>query len=84
MVLGKLSVPGVVLIWIIAGQGPTALAVGEGGGCSDVFSLICHFFLFLPLGKIFYLKYCLKGATKSKTTNQPILISVRLVGMDEI
>ena len=24
---------GVLLIWIIVGQGPTALAVGAGGGC---------------------------------------------------
>ena len=26
------SVSGVLLIWIIVGQGPTALAVGAGGG----------------------------------------------------
>ena len=31
MVLGKLPVPGVLLIWIIVGQGPTALVVGAGG-----------------------------------------------------
>ena len=30
MVLGKLPVPGVLLIWIRVGQGPTALAVGAG------------------------------------------------------
>ena len=41
---------GVLLIWIRVGQGPTALAVGAGGGCLDVFSLIYHFFsFFLPL-----------------------------------
>ena len=45
MVLGKLPVPGVLLIWIRVGQGPTALAVGAGWGCLDIFSLICHFFL---------------------------------------
>ena len=28
---------GVPLIWIIVGQGPTALAVGAGGGCLDIF-----------------------------------------------
>ena len=28
---------GVLLIWIRVGQGPTALAVGAGGGCLDVF-----------------------------------------------
>ena len=32
MVLGKLPVPGRPTIWIIVGQGPTALAVGVGGG----------------------------------------------------
>ena len=29
---------GVLLIWIIVGQGPTALEVGAGGGCLDIFS----------------------------------------------
>ena len=32
MVLGKLPFPGRPTIWITVGQGPTALAVGEGGG----------------------------------------------------
>ena len=31
MVLGKLPVPGRPTIWIIVGQGPTALAVGAEG-----------------------------------------------------
>ena len=31
MVLGKLPVPGRPTIWMIVGQGPTALAVGAGG-----------------------------------------------------
>ena len=31
--LGKLLVPGRLLIWLIVGQGPTALAVGAGGSC---------------------------------------------------
>ena len=39
---------GVLLIWIIVGQGPVALAVGAGGGCLDIFSLILSL-LFLPL-----------------------------------
>ena len=41
----------VVLIWIIVGQGPIALAVGAGRGCLDIFSLVCLsvFFVFLPL-----------------------------------
>ena len=33
MVLGKLPRPGVLLIWMIVGQGPIAFAVGAGGGC---------------------------------------------------
>ena len=49
MVLGKLPVPGRPTIWITVGQGPTALAVGAGGGVwtfllSSILSL-----LFLPL-----------------------------------
>ena len=32
MVLSKLPVPGRPTNWIIVGQGPTALAVGAGGG----------------------------------------------------
>ena len=38
MVLGKLPVPGRPTIWIIVGQGPTAFAIGAGGGCVDIFS----------------------------------------------
>ena len=40
--LGKLPVPGrtVLLTWITVGQGPIVLAVGTGGGCLDIFSLI--------------------------------------------
>ena len=40
MVLGKLPVTGRPTIWITEGQGPTALAVGAGGGCLDIFTLI--------------------------------------------
>ena len=43
MVLGKLPVPGRPKISIIVGQGPTALALGAGGGCLDVFTLIYFF-----------------------------------------
>ena len=39
VVLGKLSVPGRPTIWITVGQVPTALAVGAGGGCLDIFTL---------------------------------------------
>ena len=34
------QVRGVLLVWIRVGQGPTALAVGVGGGCLDIFTLI--------------------------------------------
>ena len=41
---------GVLLIWIIVEQGPTALAKGGGGGCLDIFFLSYIIsLLFLPL-----------------------------------
>ena len=43
MVLGKLPVLGRPKIWITVGQGPAALVVGAGGGCLDIFTLICPF-----------------------------------------
>ena len=36
MVLGKLPASGRLTIWMIVGQGPIALAVGMGGGYSDI------------------------------------------------
>ena len=48
MVLGKLPVPGRPTIWIIVGKGPTALAIGAGGGCLDIFSLVYHFSFLSP------------------------------------
>ena len=36
----------VLLIWIIVGQGSIALAVGAGGGCLNIFSLV-YLFSFL-------------------------------------
>ena len=37
--------------WITVGQGPTLLAVGAGGGCLNIFTLIYPFFpLSLSLG----------------------------------
>ena len=73
MVLGKLPVPGRPTIWIIVGQGPTALAVGAGGGCLDIFSLVYHFFFSLSLWETarYRLKYCLKGPLNpNQPTNQ--------------
>ena len=74
MVLGKLPVPGRPTIWITVGQGPTALAVGAGGDCLDIFTLIYPFF---PHSSSLWetaryrLKYCLKGPLNPKPTNQP-------------
>ena len=42
---------GVLLICIIVGQGPTVLAVGAGGGCLDIFTLIITSLFFLPLSR---------------------------------
>ena len=65
---------GILLIWIRVGQGPTALAVGAGGGCLDIFSLVYHFsFLSPSLWETarYKLKYCLKGPLSPKQpTNQ--------------
>ena len=60
---------GVLLIWLIVGQGPTALAVGAGGGCMDIFSLNYHFsFLSPSLWETarYRPKYCLKGRLSPK------------------
>ena len=43
MVLGKLPVPGRPTIWMIVGQGLIAPAVGAGGGCLVIFTLIYPF-----------------------------------------
>ena len=74
MVLGKLPVSGRPTVWISVGQGPTALAVGAGGGCLNIFALVCPF---SPLSPSLWetaryrLKYCLKGPLNPKQpTNQ--------------
>ena len=74
MVLGKLPVPGRPTLWITVGQGPTALTVGAGGGCLDIFTLV---YPFSPLSPSLWetaryrLKYCLKGPLNPKQpTNQ--------------
>ena len=43
MVLDKLPVPGRPIIRMIVGQGPIALAVGAGGGCMDICTLLYPF-----------------------------------------
>ena len=73
--LGKLPVPGRPTILNIVGQGPTALAVGAGGGCLDIFTLIYPFSSPSPSlweTARYRLKYCLKGPLNPKQpTNQP-------------
>ena len=71
--LGKLPVPGRPTIWITIGQGPTALAVGAGGGCLDISTLV---YPFSPLSPClletarYRLKYCLKGTLNKQTNKQ--------------
>ena len=60
---------GVLLIWIIVGQGPTALAEGADGCCLDIFSFIYHFSLLSPSlweTARYRQKYCLKGPLNPK------------------
>ena len=77
MVLGKLPVPGRPTIWISVGQGPTAIAVGAGGGCLDIFTLI---YRFSPLSPFLWetaryrLKYCLKGPLNQKQPTNPYFL----------
>ena len=80
MVLGKLPVPGRPTIWMIVGQGPTALAVGAGGGCLDILTFL---YLLSPLSPSLWetvryrLKYCLKGPLNLKQpTNQSVCVCV--------
>ena len=75
MVPGELPVPGRPTIWMIVGQGPIVLAVGAGGGCLDIFTLL---YLLSSLSPSLWetaryrLKYCLKGPLHPKQpTNQP-------------
>ena len=67
---------GVLLIWITVGQGPIVLAVGAGGGCLDIFSLI---YPLSPLSPSLWetaryrLKYCLKGPLNPKQPTNHLL-----------
>ena len=69
--------PGVLLIWIIVGQGPIALEVGAGGRVFGHFSLLCHFSLLSPpLWKTarYRLQFCLKGPLNPKQPTNQILL----------
>ena len=67
--LGKLPVPGRPTYLDYSRARANALAVGAGGGCLDIFSLVCHFcFLSPPLWETarYRLKYGLKGPLSLK------------------
>ena len=73
---------GVLLIWIIVGQGPVVLAVGAGGSCLDIFSLIYHFSFLSPSLWVtvrYRLKYYLKGplSLKQPTNMQNVIDRVQ-------
>ena len=60
------------LIWIGVGQGPTALAVGAGGGCLAIF--LASISPSLCETARYRLNYCLKTTNvQPKTTNHPIV-----------
>ena len=75
MMLGKLPVPGRPTIWMLVGQGPTALAVG--GGCLDIFTLVYPFSSLSPSlweTARYRLKNCLKVPlciNPKQPTNKP-------------
>ena len=69
---------GVLLIWIRVGQGLTALAVGAGGGCLDILTLV-YYFLSLALWETarYRLKYRLKGPlSPNQPTNTSYVLAV--------
>ena len=75
---------GDLLIWIIVGQGPTALVVGAGGGCLQIFLSSVTSFLSPSNWETarYRLKYCLKGPLSQKQpTNQLLLISPRTTNL---
>ena len=85
MVLGKLPGPGRPTILLTVGQGPTALAVGAGRCCLDIFILL---YLFSPISPSLWettryrLKYCLKGPFNPKQpTNQRSKIPLLKLGI---
>ena len=79
--------PGRPTILIIVGQGPTALAVGAGGVCLDIFTLIYPFSSLSPSlweTARYRLKYCLKGPLNPRQpTNQPKMNPVALYAETE-
>ena len=82
--LGKLPVPGRPTILITVGQGSAALAVGAGGGCLDIFTLIYPFTSLPPSlweTARYRLKYCLKGSLNLEQPTNQIFFPCILVRM---
>ena len=71
MVLGNLAVPGRPTIWITVRQGPTALAVGAGGGGLDFLLLSILTSLSSSLWETarYRLKYCFNGPLNQPTVS---------------
>ena len=62
---------GILLIWIIVGQGLSVLAVRTDGGCLDILSLFYHFsFSFFLPDPIYTEILSQKAVDKPKTTKQ--------------
>ena len=77
MVLGKLSVPALLLILINNKTRAYCSCSRCGWGCFDVFPLVCHFSLLSPIlceTARYRLKYCY-WAVKPKPTNQIVIIA---------
>ena len=77
---------GVLLIWIIVGQGPISLAVGAGGVGLDIFltSIIFSSF-FLSLGDShIWTEILSERAVQPKTTNHPIRQQARASFMQDV
>ena len=75
MVLGKFPMPGHPTIWMLVRQGPIVLAVGAGGGCLDIFTLLYLDSSLSPSlweAARYRLKYCLKGLLNPKQPTNPL------------
>ena len=80
----KFQCQGVQLIVIIVVPGPAALAVGAGGGCLDIFSLVycfSHVSPFLWETVQYSLKYCLKGLLNTKQPTSQLACIANVSGV---
>ena len=74
--------PGRPTIWITVGQGLTALAVGAGWDCLDIFILNYPFSSLSPSRwetARYRLQYCLKGPLNPKQTTNLLIIYAMFV-----